>query len=203
MSYFAQSTGTPACATPTYTNALSGAPTLLSAGPAYYSSSTNAPNGYTDYFGNCVYKAFLSTSTTPGTASVSETMTGITGSGGNNKQNVEVHVIELSGDLTAKFQNLLSNTGSSTTPNFGVSTPGDQAILFGANTTYSTSGPSTWYPVALPSGYTLIGSQVGIGTSTNGVNDSIAIGYVVTAGTVSGSLNATARWGTIGIDVAP
>ena len=120
-----------------------------------------------------------------------------------NVKNAAIDVIALSGNDTSNpiIQSGI-NSGNSSSPNWNLSgalTPGSSMLLFGDTTNFATPAP-TWStpPSAL---FTPVDSF----SEIDGARSHNLVNYFggPSALSVSGSLSASARWGTIAIEIRP
>ena len=118
-------------------------------------------------------------------------------------KNAAVDVIALSGNNTSTPIGLTGiNSGNSSSPNWNLSgtlTPGSSMLLFG-DTTNFTATPPTWSTTP-PALFTLVDSF----TESDGARTHNLVNYFggPSALSVSGSLSASARWGTLAIEILP
>jgi hypothetical protein len=159
---------------------------IPNSGTTWY--NPNGPNFYT----MCAFSA-------KGTGSSGTVTVSFNGTGSTTYSTIQV--VQITGDNAATFALTSAGSGSSNAPVFGLSgTPavGSPEILFGDLT--NGASPPSWSTTA-PSGFT----QLGTVTAGSGSTSTVASVYFggPAASQTTGSISATANWGTIGIQVVP
>jgi hypothetical protein len=173
------------CNTPTGT-ALGTYVAIPNSGTTWYN-----PNG-ANFYTMCAFSA-------KGTGSSGTVTVSFNGIGSTTYSTIQV--IQITGDNAATFALASAGSGSSNAPVFGLTgTPavGSPEILFGDLTNGAT--PPSWSST-VPAGFT----QLGTVTAGSGSNITVASVYFggPAASQTTGSISASANWGTIGIQVVP
>jgi hypothetical protein len=192
ISFYSNSTGAPTCSVPAGT-ALTGPVVVTSTPTVWYTGG--------GYFGTCVYSAKLS-ATTNGTVTES-----LGNNAGASATNIQIQVVEITGDTSATLPNASASNSaqamsSGTSYSLPTFTAGDAELIFAANTLATTATTGTASFTTSPAGFTSL-VDTGVIGSVGAYRFDANVGYGLASSSNTGTLSATAFWGTIGIDVKP